>query len=272
MEVKYKIIAEVRILHSYFKDGMAKNLIITPSENTKNTLTKYGFIFRNTENGFVLLETSSRGQFDALQYLTNTLGIKEFEFNFYSTDTTFYNYTEVPLNQIGILEYSNLSLQPENEEGIAVMKEKFRATDLTNSLGSINLNLEELISQTSTGPVTFEIHFEARKMQWNYFIISQEEIKGLKIKGKSEMNFEGPEEVTLINNVNAQKFSSGSNLLPVQEFPNLKFDLIQTRETDSSNVRPTMIFEGLPNASPHTIGITNIEGRQVASSEMYVYI
>ena len=269
---QYAKILQIIVFHSYFNEGKAKNLILRPSGKTKTLFDNYGLLLRSEEDGIVLLGKKDQEENNQLQYLLNTKGEEEFEIEIYTEDGNFYVYTELPLNKIGELEYSNEEIESGVDSDAKVLKQKFKDTSSTNKLGSIKFDIEELISQTSNGPVTFEIRFEARQTQWNYYIITPSQMEGLKIESKSDVSYSGPEEVTLANSSKALKFSSGTELLQLQEYPSQKFNLVQEENSRRSNLAPNMILQGLPNANPNKIDITELDGRQVASSEMYVYI
>ena len=91
----------------------------------------------------------------------------------------------------------------------------------------------------------------------------------------SDIKFNGPVQVTLPNNQEAQLFTS-DRILPLQEIPEYKFKLVDKVENTSTNnpnpVQGKVIFNGLPNPNPSQMGVIEVDGKKQITSPMYIYV
>jgi len=272
MRTQYKKVLQLDVFHSYFKDGKVRHLEFKPSAETQQVFTKYGILLRNEVSAFKLYSSKEGGVEDLLGYILNNTETESFDFTISTSDTNFYNYTELPLNWVGQMDYSNDADENTQNENALILKSSASEKMATAFFGTVKIDLKKLKSQLSNGEVNYEIHFEARKTQWNYLIIASKEMEGLSITSKTDLSFEGPTEVVLQNGSKALKFTSGNVLIPLKEDAQLRLDLVQKLELPGGGETTEIILSGLPNAGPERIGILEIEGSQVASSEMYIYI
>ena len=124
----------------------------------------------------------------------------------------------------------------------------------------------------------FEIAFNARSTQWNYYVINKSSIKldHPKIEGKSEIKFEGPFNRVSQTGNKALFFTSGNHLIPLSEIPKFKFNLINESKASAKTAKKTLtsktIYTSLPNPDPGKIDIEEIEKKIIVSSSIYVYV
>ncbi len=272
MNNQYTIILELSAYHSYFNDGKMGILNFKPTVKTQQLIVRHGLLVRKNKNRFSLIHSKKEKTIDVLGYIIKSSDIDYLEFNVFTDDAYFYNYTDIPLDWIGQFDYSNNSKENKQDSDSTILNPNPSVNTSTSKLGTIKFYLEDLISQAANDAAKFEIRFEARKTQWNYYIIAQNPTTGLSIEGKSNLQFEGPNEVELINGIKAMKFSTGSTLISLQEKSKLKFDLIKRFDLKEGEIAPDLILSGLPVADPNKLEMVKIGGSQVASSDMFIYI
>jgi len=263
---------ELASLHSFFKDGKARMLNYKASAETEQIIRNRGLYIKDNDNGFTLYSSNNESKNEIFNYLYTTLEIESLEFEITSTDPLFFNYTELPLNWVGQITYSTSSETTGKSDNAITLTPKLSENMSTSKLGAIQFLLEDLIAQPGDDSVKYEIQFDARKTQWNYYIIPQKQMEGLAITNKSGLIFNGPEQVNLPNVSSALKFSSGKELIALQESSDLKIDLIQHVNLPNGSATTETIFSNLPLADRNKIGIVKTEEGQLATSEMYIYI
>ena len=125
----------------------------------------------------------------------------------------------------------------------------------------------------------FEIHFNARATQWQYYIVNKNKalLNHPAVVGKMDIKFEGPENMVMETGEQCILFSSGSQLIPLSEKPVYSFDLVNKVKVvaDKSGKKiftPRVVFKGLPIPDPknmkNIVGVLN----NIITSPMYVYI
>lgn len=267
----YKAVIILSVFHTYFSNGQCRGLIFNPANETKKLLTRYGFLHRNKPNGFELYTTTPGPLPSYLESIMKTTRQESLEFLVSTADTLFYNYTSLPDNFKGFI-YSNKKTQPDNEkETLCLLPEN--AQEPAGTLAKITLYFEDVIQLIAKGKTaSYTIHFEARKTQWQYFIVSRgaRAVNNLTVKHREAITFTGPDKVTIPSGEQALLFTADT-LLPIMEAPVYKFDLVNNTEK-KSGITPsaTIIYKGLPNPGPENIGRSATVNH--LSSPMYVYI
>ncbi|MEP5341087.1 MAG: hypothetical protein ABJL44_10845 [Algibacter sp.] len=266
-------IFSLEVLHSYYQGDICKGLSYNPILTSEDLMKRFSFKQRLTDTGFSFY-TNSDSIAQLLNYITHTTGETSFEFEVTTEDPHFYQFTDLPINQIGIIKYNSGSISSVSETNEIVLKSEFVPVLETNILFNITINFEDLIALNNKQDMTYyQIQFEARSTQWKYYILnnSAQFFGQLSINGTSEINFEGPEDVMLQNGENALLFSSGDALLALSEIPKYSFNLISTTKKSDAN-RSKIIFKGLPNPNPNTLEIVTDKATPLVASLMYVYI
>jgi len=266
MENESNLSIQLRILHDYFKDGIARNISIKPTEETRKLLSANGIVFKKEINGFDLVNTSIQETRDFYSQALDVENVDHFEFELTSVDPNFQVYTELPMDKLGHFVFSNLSSETTENSEILKLDKSFIEDNPTQNLGLLKFDIKELIAQLDDNNLKFEIHLEARKTQWNYFIIAPDNVQDLKIQSSSDFNFEGPSKETLPNGNSSMKFTSGDKLIALQENPSLELLLV-----DSSK-NPEVTIMRLPHAGPDRIEVESVGESSIVASNMYVYL
>jgi hypothetical protein len=104
------------------------------------------------------------------------------------------------------------------------------------------------------------------------------QVENLAINGKLNISFDGPVEVIIPSGEQAMLFTSANELLPLSQNPGFQLDLINNKAgvVDNKNIIPRsnrkILFKGLPWPDPGIIDMTELNGRPVYASPMYIYL
>ncbi|HEY0175155.1 MAG TPA: hypothetical protein VGC08_02180 [Pedobacter sp.] len=150
----------------------------------------------------------------------------------------------------------------------------------TACMGKIMLYFDDILKfSTETGYTQFDIRYQARATQWQYFVINRSSVllTDPAISGKDNISFEGPENVFTASGQAALLFSSGTHLIPLSEQSSYRFDLVNRpasagESSGSKPVTPKIIVKGLPNPDPQWIGRVTGDVKGQLSSPMYIYL
>ena len=269
----YKVFS-LEVLHSFYQGNICKGLTYRPFLASKDLMKRFSFKQTATATGFAFYTSTMQPIAELLNYITNTTGETSFDFEVTTEDPHFYQFTDLPINQIGIIKYNSSSILSISETNKIILKPEFVPVLETNILFNITINFEDLIALNIEQDIAYyQIQFKARSTQWKYYILndSAQFFGQLSIKGTSEINFEGPEEASIQNGQKALLFSSGNELLALSEIPKYNFNLIgitKKNEVDRSQI----VFKGLPNPNPNVIEIVTDKADPLVVSLMYVYI
>lgn len=138
----------------------------------------------------------------------------------------------------------------------------------------LTIHFADIIEQAAGACAQFAIRYAARATQWQYFVVNKGALKldNPAITGKADINFEGPESVTIPSGQQAMLFTSGGNLIPLSEHPRYKFDLVNNPAGATTRPAARTIVRGLPGPAPWRIGSTLIGANNQCISSMYVYL
>lgn len=258
--MNHQKIFSLTVRHDYFKNGESKNLQILPDDRTKQLLEKNHFILQTRSDGIALFrqENSPDGKFieQIPDFITD-----HFTFILDTPSREFLNFTEMPMDEMGKLFFSNISLKQPSETGPSVLKTTYASRMLPKGIGSIRLYFNELQKET---PPDYAIEFRARKVLWEYYItnLNADEIINFRLGGEHSDKFEDPVPATLPNGQASLLFSSGSYRFPLSEFPDFEISLLgstsqaaksqesadQESQADKKNYR--LLVKSLPHPSP----------------------
>jgi len=272
MIASYSTLFEINSYHSYYKDGICKGLVYTPSDSTKELMKRYGYQLMITSSGFLFCGDKRQTSVDFLEYLKSVTDAISFEFTISTLNDAFYQITACPVNTLGHFSYNSNRIKEEGET--IALNQEFQTSGMPSNLGMLQINFQDLIVlQKKYSKTQLDIHFTARATQWKYNIInnSQQHFDELHIKAQDAINFGTPEKVTLQNNIEALCFSSGAQKIPLKEVPEHQFNLISKTETLGSK-RTKVVFKGLPYPDPSQIAIYKENGTDQVTSLMYIYI
>ena len=269
----YKVF-DVAVTHTYFLDTICKGLLYTASEETTHIMKRFSLKLKHTRNGFELYSDAKTSLKHLLNYITTTTGEKAFKFNVITQEPYFYQFTNLPINQIGILEYTSSLVSSVTTFGTIILQPRFVPTEEADKLFGLTVKFEDLISSDANGEIArYQINFEARATKWEYYIInnSHQNLGELSIKSNTDITFGGPNTVRLQNGETAQLFSLENQLLALSEIPQYHFNLISSTEKNGTT-RAKTVFKGLPNPNPNVLQVNTKVSPPLVVSLMYVYV
>jgi hypothetical protein len=276
-QINYNIIFKVAIFHSYYENDYCNCLSINLKSETYLLLKRFGFAVKNRTNGIELYSNSSNLP-ALLNYVSKATGLTSFDFDLITNNDNFTYFTDLPMDRMGNLSYNSQSesnLQVENE---VTLIPELNPSVFQNNVGSLSIHFDELIKNADQAkPLEFKINYKARATQWQYFIINRSAMPLVnpKVVGKSGIEFEGPQNITIETGEKALLFSSSQNLIPLSIIPTHKFDLIDAKllsntEEIGQNKMTKTIVKGLP--TPLIAYVGNKSEIKLVSSPMYVYV
>ncbi len=261
-------------MHSYYEDNICKGLVYKPSIATEKIIKRFSLKLNLTNKGIELYTDTTKSITEFLNYITTVTGEESFDFNTTTKDSTFYQFTNLPINQIGITVFNSSLTGTILGVNSIELKPNFIPKTETNILFNVSINFNDLIAlDTNKEVASYRIQFEARATQWKYYILNNtnQNLGALSIDNTSGIDFEGPVEVTLQNGEKADMFYTEKQLLALSEIPKYDFTLISTTKRNGVN-RNKILFKGLPNPNPNTMEIHNGETQLKVVSLMYVYV
>lgn len=268
----FRKIFSVSVFHTYYTGNICRGLTYKLSDETMIILNTYGFKLMLTTTGFDVYTDAKDTLENRLNYITKVTDVTAFEFDTTTNDEQFYHFTNLPLNQIGIINYNSSNVIVNEATQALLLQPEFEETTEADKLFKLFVNFEDLINAEET--LNYEILFEARTTKWQYYIVNNtgQSFGELSINGTSKIEFEGPEETILQNGETAQLFSLENELLPLKEQPEYNFNLMSTSQKNGVD-RTKIIFKGLPNPNPSILAInTNASMELEVASQMYVYV
>lgn len=265
----YREILNIELLHEYYGNDQNNFLQLKPDVNTQDWFNQQGFKFIQTKNIGRLLVPETVDLQDLL------LENPDFEIRFDCTSNTssFINYTDFPLDQLGVLVFKN-NINEESEKEKIELPQSFEE-DANSGLvvALVVLSLKNIDNNKDNWPVNYVVPFKSRRTRWKYFIINSSLEQGtqLGLGGKGHDLFKDPESVELPNNTTAQLFDSDSNLIPIKEESSIDLKLKKVN-SNIENTGEEVLMEHLPNASPDALQSLIVNGKQEIFSAIYVYI
>jgi len=152
MKSIYKKLLQLKISHSYYKNGKSNNdFVIKPSRLCKQMLDDYGFIFRNQNDGFnIYVEVVPDS--DPLT-LFKSIGMTSFKLCFYmiTTNNNLHTMSDLPNIRLGkeIFYFNNLH-DFSNEDDELIMGDSVAEQEIANPIVNIN---NQVYTYKFTAPV-----------------------------------------------------------------------------------------------------------------------
>ncbi len=278
MKYAFEPLMSISVHHTYFSNGIFRDLAVEPDGPTSKTLLNYGLLFKKHNNELhILFDTNFNGNIRKREDVLND-GIS-CRFIIRLNDQGFYNYTEVGKTDINHSMYY------------------FRNTSKDNSVVKNTLHHDEYVNEKDLFPLdTFEdqyfirpfalldlklakglspshsIRFKAKETYWRYVLLS-DDLRSLNspaiISNSSAEFFEGPETL---------KFRGKDTLAFISKSPisfsqnNEKvFQLVDNYDEESGRYK--VVMRALPSANPDHI--TAIDGdtnnRNLNYSEIFIH-
>lgn len=275
MKTGYEIFFDLHAAHSYYQSGVCGCLTFAPDEETSGLFKRYKIGIVAVKTGFRLYTCGTN-----ISALVNSLSSSSdrgyFQIDITCTDANFYNFTDLPANWVGNIGYiTNNTLVAEND--IRTLNPTLGDSNDFEHAGQICINFTDLVS-ASKNP-HYQIAFVPRATQWQYYIVNRSmlQLASPQIEGDATIKFDGPQTATIATGETAMCFSSGRQFLPLGNWPQYKFNLVDRlsagkQEGASARSTAKMIFKGLPNPNPDFISPVIVDGRQQQSSPMYIYL
>jgi hypothetical protein len=268
---QYIELFEMQIKHSYYKDGRADGYSIVPTIQSSHILNQFDVRLNVSPSGSKVMMNKTASIAEMLGYIKATKNVDYFEFYLQTKEVNFPLITDVPLDWHGHIDYKSSDSEKEGEENRWTLTPNFIEENGASELGRIKIYFDDILK--SETPPLYTIAFEARKTQWQYYIINMSEMvyDNLSIIGESMIEFSAPEKVKLPKGNTALFFSSQEQLIPLSEFVHYKFDLINEKMSSDRNSEQ-IVFKGLPIPNAINIGQVKVGNKQELASLMYVYI
>lgn len=273
----FQLILSVNVFHSYFEQHVCHCLEFTATAGTQQILNRFGFKIRKRTNGFDLFSSSAQPMGQFFQYITQTANCNAFDFEINTNNPAFGLFTELPVNWIGELIYTSNHYSGTDKDTAIQLAVSYSENKSSAVLGKLTLNFDDILqSPNQSGRTSFDLVFQARATQWQYFVINKSSVQldDPVVSGKGSVEFGKAQQVTTEAGESALLFSSGKHLIPLSEHPVYSFDLLSQSSgaaTGKKPASPKVIVKGLPNPDPHRIG--RVEGdEQQISSPMYIYL
>ncbi|EDP97199.1 hypothetical protein U8527_02590 [Kordia algicida OT-1] len=270
MNVTYTSLFKTTVAHSYYASNICECLQYKASTQTTTIFDKYGFVMRLLHNGFEIYTNTSQTIEEKLNYISQVAGIDAFNFYGITTDQNFYNFTNIPMNELGVLTYVSDATDVSTDATIQ-LAETIISDTTTQYAVSISIKFDDIIRlKKSSDAIHFNIQMQARETQWNYYIInnSNQEYNQLEITGSNDIQFGQSEAVTLQNGQKALLFTSKTTKIPLKNEVTYTFDLINTKKTIAGD-RKEIILKGLPIPNPQNLQVNN---DHTIVSLIYIYI
>lgn len=270
----YQYLFQLDVYHSYFQKGLCSCLVFKPEIETKHLMERFGFIIKSKINGIGFYINGPQSPEQLLGDIERATGENSFCFEMISNNPDFNLFTELPPNWVGQLLYdSSDSLVLDHK---VKLNQQLSVNDDTMFLGKVTLRFADILKfSDQTGFANFDIQYQARATQWQYFVINRSSVllNAPSISGKGPIDFDGPQHVVTEAGEAALLFSSGSNLIPLSETPIHKFDLLNHPvSSDNRSLPPQIIIKGLPMPNPKWVGKVTGKTNEYLSSPMYVYL
>ncbi|WP_299276850.1 hypothetical protein [uncultured Psychroserpens sp.] len=270
MNNSYRILFDLLVTHTYFKTGFCEGLTYKPSKSTSELMDRFNLKVLNIDKGF---QFYSRGKvpFDTfLNYITKATEHSYFEFNAQSTDQVFYQYTNLPLDDIKTLLFD--SEQSHAEGDFIVLNQQFQKRSA--NLFTLRIQFSDILMHLAKDAIGhYRIDFSSRATKWQYTIInnSQEHYNELSIKSNSEVEFDSGKEVVLNNGQKAIAFTSIGDNIVLSQIPKHTFDLVCT-ESEMGVKISRILFKGLPMPIPSQLQVIKTNTEMSMVSPIYIYL
>lgn len=266
MNVSFGTLFTVAFNHNYFAGKQLKKLRVVPFEKTLIECRKLGCLFKQYDDGFVILYdrkfvVDNRQREDVLKLN------KTFRFCVFNEDPLFYNYTDglAQYRMDGSLLYlTNLwsdknSLRLHKKEFVEtgdIINKKIRVVRGINTkpLGIISINFNRIKEEN------YFVHFNARSTVWRY-ILATDYLQALEkpaiINKDDNSVFLGPVEITLRNKKKVISFTSKSPI-GLSERPNRNFQLVEN--FTEGNGKFKVVLKQLPNPDINNFSVSDENG------------
>lgn len=264
-KIQYFQLANVSIFHSYYQSGIFRDVRIIPDSRTQTFMWNSGLLLRQFENGFSVLNAGSfSGSY--VRELINFFNGFYLRFQVFSTKQEFIQITDTPVNKLVYFKFTSNKVKE-----MELIPELIPAGP-SSPIAIVDLHLDDFLSSENTlQRQAYSIRFSARPLQWNYYVITRanEFNENLVVVDQKGTQFQGPDKVILSNGVTSHRFSSETDLFPIEEYPNSFFGL-KTKMSGGDD--DEFLIDHLPAPTPITVTVSENPDAELACSNMYVYL
>lgn len=273
MRTTYRTLFTCKIMHTFFADNICRGVAFKQGKTTSMIARRFGILIVAGQNSFSMLTDCSSTIADFLRYIENTTGFSSFDFEMTIDDSSFNNYTDVPVDWVGQFQFNSGETIARQEETVTLK------TILSNSFppprGVLTISFDDITGSGTPTPA-YIIQFEARPTQWNYYVIvKNKEIdqESLTLKSRENVPVNGPQKVRTAGGEEAVLFSV-DKLIPLSEQPRYSFDLMSTggKQSATGGRYDRIVYRGLPAPGKNNLGVIQEGKNTLVTSPMYVYI
>lgn len=273
MLTSYKILFTCKVMHTFFADNICRGVAFKPGKATQEVTRRFEMLIIPSTNGFSMLVNSSNAIPDLLNYVTNVTGYNYFDFELTIDDSSFNNYTEVPVNWVGQFQFSSGNVA--SQTGETILLKTVLSDTSPRPRGVFNVFFNDIVHTASQPPI-YTMQFNARLTQWDYYVILRTknvDQANLRVRSKDSIRVNGPQQTKTASGEAAVLFKV-DKLIPLSETPKHSFDLIIAGDLRNSPGEryDRVLYKGLPAPGKSNIGITTDGKNTLVTSPMYVYI
>jgi hypothetical protein len=265
MTNKFDLVFRLSIFNPFYTSNECTCLVFSPDDVTNKVLVKYNFVVRTINNGIELFIQDSSKLVSLLDYIQTVTGLSAFKFDINTSDPNFYNFTNLPFNDLQSVSFST---NQKNSDGTL----KINISNEAPKLGTISFLFEDLKGDL---PKSYSIKFANKHTQWRYYVVQRSGINLSNpiVTGSDGSQFESPISTKIETGDSALLFVSSATI-PMKERSEVTYNLVDkiTVSTLDNSVKNRTIFKGLPISSPEAIMLDNSTVPPLFSSPIYIYI
>lgn len=268
---------QIRVAHGYFSSGVFDGCSVSADADTQRLIDRYRLLSRMSNGVFEIYASFRDGAEAFVRYLNELMEGRALKFLLTGSTAQFSYITDLPLDWAGQVKLSSKSGSRDDAGGILLNQElSERSVDRDGVIGVISIYPDDL-QASGAADVRYLVDFTARSLHWEYYLVnrSNARLQNPAICNRKQQRFDGPVAVSLPGGESALRFVSGQMQFPLQQVPDVAFDLIDSfvppLQTDGKTVERCVI-KGLPTPEPGQFRAALADGKPYVFSEMYVYL
>ncbi|RLJ79431.1 hypothetical protein [Pedobacter alluvionis] len=243
------------IQHEYFDSGPVPGISISPTEQCKKQLKKFGLLVKTDTGGLGIFKANSP---DTGVYATMPSSEVAFDFLFFIADNQFYHYTALSAKKNDeIYLFSNQNANKKNTTTlVSSVVSATELGDITDGplLGIIRLRLNFRL------PAKLRLMFPAPSLKWNYYVITGPLRASLVVDGKlSGILFSKKENTESQSDAIVKALTNNYPKAKVASFKSDKVIALSNQGRKNIQLKNeltnSVIIKHLPNPSLHDNGI-----------------
>ena len=260
---KYTEILNIQLRHQYYSNEDCKEETIQASQKTQDWLKQVQGFFKPKGTVWALLLPA---RVDLEVESRENPGFS-LEFECHSLRSNFFEFTDAPLNELGQFVFSDEG-GVDLEQSPIELKRTFESEPSPGGkVAIIKITLENLAGAKEKWPLNYQARFQARSVQWKYFILTGkgQTYEQLILKGEGSNLFEEKEDETIPGGQVAKIMSSGENKIALQESSTIDMSLSCMKSTGEE-----LLIDHLPNANGS--GLQYSDSEKLLYAAIYVYL